>query len=236
MLKFKSRDVRIFNYIMLFFMIILVLLKLSNPAYEESLYSLLLAVFLLWLILLCIYVYVIRLIFIKIFIPIYVYSVAEFLTPQYYEHRIKISAKEAQEKKEMRARLEKQKRRTEALEKERLAALERKKFIEENELKFKHKLCSYCHSGSINLIEKKMGEPFWKYANLNGSQDMRKKNKNFQLAGIITDNECEDCGAVTVFHHYASEKPSEEAPIYKRVLVKEPSNKDIEMIGMNWAK
>lgn len=236
MFKFKSRDVKIFNYIMLFFSIILVLSELFNPTYEDGLNSLLGGLFLLWLILLCIYVYVIRLIFIKILIPIYVFTIAKSLTPQYHEHRLKISAKEAQEKKEKRARLEEQKKRAEAHEKERLAALERNKFIEENELKFKHKLCSYCHSGDLKLIEEKMGKPFWKYANLDGSQDMRKKNQNFQLAGVITDNECKDCSAVTVFYHYACEKPSEMAPIYKRVLVQEPSNKDIEMIGFNWTE
>ena len=79
-----------------------------------------------------------------------------------------------------------------------------------------------------------MGAPFWKYANLNGSQDMRRKDINYQLAGLLSDHECNDCGAITLFSYYASDTPNIDGPIYSRALLIETREKGIEKIGFDW--
>jgi hypothetical protein len=109
-----------------------------------------------------------------------------------------------------------------------------KKYIEDNELIYDHKLCAYCHSYSLTKLEEKVGDAFWRYANLNGSQDMRKKNINYQLASVLADHRCNDCGAITLFSYYASDKPSTDGPIYSRLLLKDSPDMNKKKIGYNW--
>jgi hypothetical protein len=118
--------------------------------------------------------------------------------------------------------------------KDELALIEEKKLIEDNERIYNHKLCAYCHSYSLTKLEEKVGEAFWRYANLNGSQDMRRKNINYQLAGLLADHRCRDCGAITLFSYYASDSPSTDGPIFSRLLLKDSPNENIKKIGYNW--
>jgi len=118
--------------------------------------------------------------------------------------------------------------------KEEKALIAENKYIEDNERVYDHKLCAYCHSYNLVKLEEKVGDAFWRYANLNGSQDMRRKNINYQLASVLADHRCNDCGAITLFSYYASDKPSINGPIYSRLLLKDSPNKNIKKIGYNW--
>jgi hypothetical protein len=92
------------------------------------------------------------------------------------------------------------------------------------------KKCAWCDSKKIKFKSGKEGKFYWEYRNKDGSQDKRVKD-NVQKAGFFSTYVCEECNAITNFHHLVDKDPSQSAEIHERILNKNGTG---ERKGSDW--
>ncbi len=84
----------------------------------------------------------------------------------------------------------------------------------------KNLICAHCGGRKLEQTSGKEGKFWWMYRNNDETRDARVKD-NYQIANYISEWKCSDCSAETKFLHSPEKRPTKNARVLRRTILKD---------------